>query len=77
MSSILVAWAIRPRTRSTLARMVANRDSVSTYCPVTSSELVVRDTTSPSSASRFIVSSSLSEGTEMVTDPDRSVESPL
>ena len=65
-SPSLVALLISARTRSTLACIVLTRDSVSTYWPVTSSVLVLRECTFPSPASRSRVASSSEVGTEMV-----------
>ena len=66
ISESLVAWLISARTRATLASIVFTRDSVSTYCAVTSSVLALRECTLPSSASRSRVASSWSVGTEIV-----------
>ena len=66
ISPSLVAWLISARTRSTLACIVLTRDSVSTYCAVTSSVDALRECTFPSSASRSSVASSSAVGTEIV-----------
>ena len=57
MSASLVAWLISARTRSTLASIVSTRDSVSTYCAVTSSVEALREWTVPSLASSSRVAS--------------------
>ena len=67
-----VARPISARTRSTLARMVRSRLSVSTYWEVTSSLLVLRSTTVPSWPNRSSVGSSLTLGTDRVISPTRS-----
>ena len=67
-----VARPISARTRSTLARIVRSRLSVSTYWEVTSSLLVLRSTTVPSWPSRSSVGSSLTLGTDRVISPTRS-----
>src|SRR5665647_984963 len=66
-----LAWAIRARTRSTLARMVFSRLSVSTYWDVTSCADVVRCNTVPilPLASWSSATSSLSAGTDRVSVP--------
>ena len=69
-----LAWAIRARTRSTLARMVFSRLSVSTYCDVTSCEAVLRRSTVPTCLLIWSSAvSSLSAGTDKVRVPKPNV----
>ncbi len=76
ISDVVAARSSRARTRSTLARWVARRDSTSTTCSVTSSDFTDRLTSVVPSISPMPLSSASirSAGTRSVTDPLEELE---